>query len=166
METITGTPQELSIQLKNLKQDKIYELKLYYPARGTQANRYFHKLVNELARYNRSTGYAISNEEMKINMNLAYGTLAIDDFGTVQGAKVPHGTNMKKWYEYSKKYKQDDEFDYYIFYKRTHELDSKEFYQLIKGVEAECKEVGIKTLDDIEFERMMKAYERGEWTWV
>lgn len=32
METITGTPQELSIQLKNLKQDKIYELKLYYPA--------------------------------------------------------------------------------------------------------------------------------------
>ena len=99
---------------------------------------------------------------MKINMNLAYGTLAIDDFGAVQGAKVPHATNMKKWYEYSKKYKQDDEFDYYIFYKRTHELDSKEFYQLIKGVEAECKEVGIKTLDDIEFEQMMKAYERGE----
>lgn len=161
METITGTPKELSIQLFNLDQEKIYELRVYHPVRGTQANKYFHKLVNELARYNRSTGYAISDEEMKISMNLAYGTLAIDDFGQVQSAKVPHGTNMKKWYEYSKKYKQDDGFDYYIFYKRTHELNSKEFYQLIKGVEAECKEVGIKTLDDIEFERMMQEYEKG-----
>ena len=162
METITGTPKELSKQLINLKQDKIYELREYKPLRGTQANRYFHKLVNELSRYNRNDGYAISDDEMKIKMNLAYGTLAYDDLGHIQGAKVPHGTNMKKWYEYAKWYKEDEECDYYVFYKRTHELDSKEFYQLIKGVEQECRDVGIKTLDEIEFERMMKEYENNK----
>ena len=160
MDTITGTPKELSLQLCNISQNKIYELKEYKPLRGTQANRYFHKLVNELARYNRNNGYAISDDEMKIKMNLAYGALAYDDLGHIQGAKVPHGTNMKKWYEYAKWYKEDEECDYYIFYKRTHELDSKEFYQLIKGAEQECRDVGIKTLDDIEFEKMMKEYEK------
>ena len=48
--------------------------------------------------------------------------------------------------------------DFYVFYKRTHELNSKEFWQLIKGVENECKKVGIKTLDDVEFERLMNNY--------
>ena len=160
MNTITGTPRELATQLFLLEQDKIYEIKDHKEVRGIQANKYFHKLINELARYNRSVGHAISDEEMKININLAYGTIATDDAGKIQGAKVPKGTDMSKWYEYSKWYKEEDNCDCYYFYKRTHELNSKEFYQLIKGLERECKDVGIKTIDDIEFDQMMVEYEK------
>lgn len=154
-----GTPKELATTLYDLDPKKIYEIKEYKPLRGAQANKYFHKLVNELARYNRNNGYAISDDEMKIRMNLSYGTLATDKNGNVIAPKVLKNIDMKNFYEYSKLYKQDENYNYYIFYKRTHELDSKEFYQLIKGVEQECRDVGIKTLDDIEFERMMKEYE-------
>lgn len=158
MKTITGSPKELSMQLFNLDPNKIYQIKEYIPIRGPKANRYFHKLINELARYNRSIGYAISDEEMKININLSYGTLATFEDGRVKGAKVPKGTIIEEIYPYSKWYKEDDECDCYMFYKRTSELSSKEFWQLIKGLEVECKKVGIETLDDKEFNEMMKAY--------
>lgn len=157
---ITGKPNELAVQLFNLDKDKIYEIKEHKDTRGLQANKYFHKLINELARFNRSSGHAISDEEMKININTTYGALATGEDGQVLGAKVPKGTDMNKFYPYAKWYKSEDNLDCYLFYKRTHELDSKEFYQLIKGLEAECRNVGIKTLDDIEFEEMMKTYDK------
>lgn len=157
---MTGTPKELATQLFALDPEKVYEIKEFKPVRGTQANRYFHKLINELARYNRSEGYALSDEEVKANINLAYGTLARDKDGKIQGVKVPKNTNIYQFYPYAKWYKEDKNCDCYIFYKRTHELNTKEFTQLIRGLERECKHVGIKTLDDIEFDLMMEAYER------
>lgn len=160
MNAITGTPQELSVQLFALDKNKIYEIKEYKPLRGTQANRYFHKLINELARYNRSVGFAISDDEMKVEINLKYGTLAVGNDGIIKGCKVPKTFNLQELYPYSKKYKEEDGLDCYIFYKRTSELNTLEFTQLIRGLEIECKNVGIKTLDDIEFEKMMKEYEK------
>jgi hypothetical protein len=160
MKSIIGRPKEIASMLFALEQDKEYEIKEYKPLRGANANRYFHKLVNELARYNRSTGFAISDDEMKIEINIQYGTIATNADGHTAGAIVPAGANIRRFYSYVRKYKSDDKYDYYIFYKRTHELDSKEFTQLIRGLERECKDVGIPTLDDIEFERMMSDYEK------
>ena len=146
--------------LFNLDQSKVYEIRQFKPVRGLQANRYFHKLINELARYNRNSGYAISDEEMKIYINISYGTLATDHNGKIAGAIVPKNFDMSSFYPYAKIYKTDGDKDYYLFYKRTHELDTKEFTQLIRGLEQECKDVGIPTLDDLEFEKMMKEYEK------
>lgn len=160
METITGTPKELSYQLTNLKQDKIYELREYKALRGTQANRYFHKLVNELARYNRNNGYAISDDDMKVMMNVSYGALATKDNGDLFEVVIPRGEDISYLYPYTRLSRIVGNNEYYLFYKRTHELNSKEFYQLIKGVEQECRDVGIKTLSDIEFEQMMKEYDK------
>ncbi len=156
---ITGRPEELALQLFKLDKDKLYEIKEYKKLRGTQANRYFHKLVNELARYNRGIGHAISDDEMKININLAYGTIAKQEDGTISGAKVPKGTNMSIFYPYAKWYKSENNCDCYIFYKRTSELDTKEFWQLIKGLEKECQDVGIETLEEREFRLIMEEYE-------
>ena len=160
MKSITGTPKELAMYLFNLDQSKVYEIREFKPVRGLQANRYFHKLVNELARHNRNSGYAISDEEMKVHINLSYGTLATDENGKIAGAIVPKNFDMSSFYPYAKIYKTDGDKDYYLFYKRTHELDTKEFTQLIRGLEQECKDVGIPTLDDLEFEKMMKEYEK------
>lgn len=160
METITGTPKELSMQLSKLEQNKVYELKRYRPIRGTQANRYFHKLINELARYNRSLGHTVSDEDMKIAINTSYGTLKTDDNGNTEYIVTRKGTEITEVYPYAVRYKSTDTADYWKLYKRTSELDSHEFWQLIKGLETECKDVGIKTLDDIEFERMMTEYDK------
>lgn len=153
-----GKPEELSRVLFNLDRDKVYEIKEYKKMRSKDANAYFHKLANELAKYNRANGFAVSDEDMKIDLNLAYGTIATDKNNSAICAIVPQGTNMREFYPYAKRYKRADMKDFYVFYKRTHELNSKEFWQLIKGVESECKQVGIKTLDDVEFERLMNSY--------
>lgn len=162
MKNIIGKPREIATMLFTLEQDKEYELKEYKPIRGLKANAYFHKLINELAKYNRSIGHAISDDEMKININLSYGTIATDENGNITGAMVPKGTDMQNFYPYAKWYKSTETCDCYYFYKRTHELNSKEFWQLIKGLERECKDVGIVTLNDLEFERMMREYEMRE----
>lgn len=160
MKKITGKPEELVRSLFQLDKDKLYEIKEYKKLRGLQANKYFHSLVNELARYNRGIGHAISDDEMKININLSYGTIAKDDNGKIIGAKVPKGTNINEFYPYAKWYKSEENCDCYMFYKRTSELDSKEFWQLVKGLEIECQKVGIETLEDKQFKEMMKEYER------
>ena len=123
--------------------------------RSLDANSYLHVMLNKLARC-----FTISDEEMKIKMNLAYGTIARDESGKILGAKVPKGTNMQSFYPYSKWYKEEDGCDCYMFYKRTHELNTKEFSQLLSGVLQDCKESGIETLDDIQFKSLMDDYEK------
>ena len=157
MNRLIGKPKELATYLFTLDQEKEYEIKLVKKARSLSANAYFHSLVNQLAKYNN-----ISNEEMKIQMNVSYGTLARNEDGTIAGVKVPKGTKIQKFYNYAKWYKSEDNCDCYLFYERTSNLNSKDFADLIKGVEQECKQVGIPTLDDLEFEGMMKEYEK-EW---
>ena len=161
--TITGTPKELAPNLFLLDQNKIYEIKEHKNLRGLKANSYFHKLINELARYNRSVGFAISDEEMKIDINLKYGTIATLEDGSLYEVILPNNVDFQERYEYSKKLKTNGVYTWWVCYKRTHELNTQEFTQLIRGLEVECKEVGIKTLDDLEFERMMKDYET-EWS--
>ena len=157
--TITGTPKELAPNLFLLDQNKVYEIKEHKDLRGLKANSYFHKLINELARYNRSVGFAISDEEMKIDINLKYGTIATLEDGSLYEVILPNNVDFQERYEYSKRLKTNGVYTWWVCYKRTHELNTQEFTQLLRGLEVECKEVGIKTLDDIEFEKMMEAYE-------
>lgn len=159
---LRGQDKIFTDEFNQLEKEELLDITIekHIEKRGTQANRYFHKLVNELAKYNRGKGFAISDDEMKANMNVSYGTLATGKDGQVIAAKVPKGTNLTDFYPYIKRYKQDGNLDCYIFYKRTSELNTKEFWQLIKGVEVECQKVGIETLEEREFKKMMESYEK------
>ena len=75
------------------------EIKRIYNRRSLDANAYFHFLVNKLARY-----FNISDEEMKIKMNLQYGTIAKDNNGNSIGVKIPITANIKNFYKYAKDY--------------------------------------------------------------
>lgn len=151
---MVGTPQELAMQLFQLDKDKKYKIEEYKERRSNDANAYFHVLVNRLARY-----YTISDEDMKIKMNLSYGTIAKDKNGKMLGCKVPSGTDIKEFYPYAKWYKEDlDGCDCYLFYKQTHTLNSLEFSQLLNGVVQECKDAGIETLDEIELKHLIDSY--------
>jgi hypothetical protein len=131
------------------------EIKKHTEKRSLNANAYFHLLINKLARKQN-----ISDEEMKVKMNLQYGTIATDEEGKIIGCKLPKGTNINQFYPYSRWYKEDkDGCDCYLFYKRTHHLNKNEFSKLINGVVSECKESGIETLDEIELEKLLEKYE-------
>lgn len=153
-----GTKVEAIQYLKMQKESKKYEVKEYREKRSNDANAYFHVLVNKLARY-----YNISDEDMKIKMNLDYGTVARFKDGKVKGCKVPSQTNMKEIYKYSKWYKNDNQGnDCYIFYKETHTLNTEEMSQLINGVIQECKDVGIETLTPEELENLKRKWLKNE----
>jgi phosphoesterase RecJ-like protein len=144
-----GTSKELIKRLVELPDDKKYEIKEYKERRSNDANAYFHVLVNQLARH-----FNIKDEDMKIKMNLDYGTIARFEDGRIKGCKVPKETNMKEIYKYSKWYKEDDDgYDCYIFYKETHTLNTKEMSQLINGVVQECEDAGIETKTESEIKR-------------
>lgn len=124
--------------------------------RSNDANAYFHLLVNKLARI-----MQISDEDMKIKMNLQYGTVAKKD-GTFCGVKVPKNTDIQSFYPYVKwigeVYENGKMFDKFLFYKRTSELDTAEMSKLIDGVVQECKEQGIETLPENELKALKEAW--------
>lgn len=153
---LTNQQDILTEEFNKLQKEEILDIELvkHREQRGLQANKYFHSLINQLARH-----FTLTDEEMKIKMNTSYGSLARGEDGQVLGCKVPKGTDLTSFYPYAKWYKEQDNCDCYLFYKRTSDLNTLEFSQLLNGVVQECKDVGIQTLDELEIERMMKAYE-------
>lgn len=153
---MVGTQKQAINWLLEQDNTKQYEVKEHKEKRSNDANAYFHLLVNELARY-----YNISDEDMKIKMNLDYGTIARFEDGRIKGCKVPKGTNIKEFYKYSKWYKADENGDdCYIFYKETHTLDTKEMSQLINGVVQECQDIGIETRPQKEINSLLESWDK------
>lgn len=151
-----GTIEQVIQYLFKQDKTKQYEVKEHKENRSNDANAYFHVLINKLARY-----YNISDEDMKIKMNLDYGTIARFEDGRIKGCKVPKGTNIKEFYKYSKWYKTDENGDdCYIFYKETHTLDTKEMSQLINGVVQECQDVDIETRPQNEINSLLESWKK------
>ena len=97
---------------------------------------------------------------MKIKMNLDYGTIARFEDGRIKGCKVPKETNMKEIYRYSKWYKEEGDYDCYIFYKETHTLNTTEMSQLINGVIQECKDNEIEVRPEAEIKAMLERWDK------
>lgn len=143
-------------EIKDLEKVKV-EAKKYRNKRSLDANAYFHVLINKLARH-----FNMSDTEMKIKMNLEYGTVARNVDGTKVGVKVPYGTDMTSFYPYCKWFgecvENDITFEKYLFYKETHTLDSKEMSDLIEGVVQECKDAGIETMEECELKSLLDEW--------
>lgn len=157
--TFLANEKDLLSQVEEIQNaDKLsIEAKQYRAKRSLDANAYFHVLVNKLARK-----LGTSDSEMKIKLNLEYGTIATNKDGTKFGIKVPFGSDLSQFYKYCKKFGECVEngitFEKYLLYKETHTLDTKEMAQLIDGVVSECKEQGIETLPPDEIKSLL-----GEW---
>lgn len=112
--------------------------------RSLDANAYFHLLVHEIA-----VAQNIGERECKIKMNLEFGSPATDENGDKVYVKLPKSVDVSKYYDYAKWIKNDVvngyETSYYLFYKQTHTLDTKEMARLIDGVVEEAKSLGIET---------------------
>lgn len=120
------------------------KIKKWRRKRSLDANAYFHVLVNEIA-----MAKGLSDDEVKRDLVVDYGTVARDDDGMVIGFKLPASVSVDDIYPYTKLYKQVEEngrlFNCYLVYKRSSAMDSKEMSHLIDGTVSEAKELGIDT---------------------
>lgn len=120
------------------------EIKKWRAPRSKDANAYFHVLVNKIAE-----AQGLGDDEVKRSLVVEYGALARDEDGNVMGAMLPAGAGIDQFYPYTRWYKsmtlEGREYNCYLFYKRTHTLDSKEMSRLIDGAVYVARGLGIDT---------------------
>lgn len=120
------------------------EIKVWREPRSKDANAYFHVLVNKIAE-----AQGLGDDEVKRSLVVEYGALARDDDGQLIGAMLPAGADIDQFYPYTRMYKtmelEGREYECYLFYKRTHTLDTKEMARLIDGTIYVARELGIDT---------------------
>jgi hypothetical protein len=148
------THAEAGAFLKDFKEGD-YDIKAVRRKRSLDANAYFHTLVQKIAERQK-----LGFDEVKKSLVVDYGTLARDDDGQVIGFKLKSSIDVNKLYRYTKAFKTTVEggknFTCYLVYKRSSEMDSKEFSRLLDGTVQECATLGIETLDDIKIKQIME----------
>lgn len=136
----------------------IVEIKPYRKKRSLDANAYFHVLVDKIAK-----SLKVSSEEIKVKMNLDYGTIATDEKGIKAGFKALKSIPITNFFKYAKPIGECVEngkvFVKYLIYKETHTLDTEEMASLIDGTIQEAKLIEIETLTPIELENL-KGYKK------
>ena len=130
-EALRNVPVEISIQKWRAKRSK-------------DANAYFHVLVNKIA-----VARGLSDDEVKRDLIVGYGTIARDDHGDKIGFKLPASVDVDGIYPYTRMYKEVEEngksFKCYLVYKRSSDMDTKEMAHLIDGAVQVAKELNIDT---------------------
>ena len=140
--TVTSDFQESYDALKDT--DINVEIKKWRKPRSRDANAYFHVLVNKIAE-----AQSLGDDEVKRSLVVEYGALAKDEDGNTLGAMLPVTSDMDDFYPYYRLYKtmtlEGREYNCYLFYKRTHTMDTKEMARLIDGAIYVAKGLGIDT---------------------
>ena len=112
--------------------------------RSNDANKYFHVLVNEIA-----AARGISDEEVKRDLIVDYGTVARDEDGNKIAFKLPASVDVDGIYPYTRMYKEVEEngipMKCYIVFKRSSDMDTKEMAHLIDGAITVAQELNIDT---------------------
>lgn len=121
------------------------DVKKYRKPRSLDANAYFHVLVNKIA-----TALGSSDEEVKKQLVVKYGTLETDEDGSAYGAMLQASADIDRFYPYTRCYKTVEQngktYNCFLFYKRTRDMDSAEMSHLIDGTVSEAKALGIETM--------------------
>ena len=129
------------------------EIKQYRKPRSLDANAYFHVLVNKIA-----IAQGLSDEEVKRELVVKYGTIERDEDGDIIGAMLPISADIDKFHPYTRCYKTVEQngktYRCYLFYKHTSDMDSKEMSHLIDGTVYEAKQLGIETMTPDELASM------------
>jgi hypothetical protein len=155
--TVTVT-QDFRGDFETLKDSEVnVQIKKWREPRSKDANAYFHVLVNKIAE-----AQSLGDDEVKRSLVIEYGALAKDENGNTLGAMLPVSANMDDFYPYTRCYKTMEldgrEYRCYLFYKRTHTLDSKEMARLIDGAIYTARELGIDTDTPEQIARYKEAW--------
>lgn len=144
---LIGTIKQLIPKMLELNQEKKYVIKEHREKRGLDANSYYWSLTNQL-----SNLLHLGNEELHLRL--------LKDYSQVMLVPLLPEQNPQGYFKYYEKYKETEiegkEAIYYKVWKPSSEMNSKEFWLLIKGLEQECQNVGIETLEEKKLREMME----------
>ncbi len=147
----TGKIDKFLPLIFRLDKDIVYDVKIdkHREKRSLNANAYLWKLVTEIGNMLNK-----SKEEVYLQMLI--------DYGQSEMVSILSEIDVKGYFKYYKlagtSILNDKEFNHYKIYKGSSEYDTKEMSILLNGVVQEAKNLGIKTKDDIELERLIKEW--------
>lgn len=147
----TGKIDKFLPLIFRLDKDTVYDVKIdkHREKRSLNANAYLWKLVTEIGNVLNK-----SKEEVYLQMLI--------DYGQSEMVSILSEIDVKGYFKYYKlagtSILNDKEFNHYKIYKGSSEYDTKEMSILLEGVVQEAKNLGIKTKDDIELERLVEEW--------
>lgn len=147
----TGKIEKFLPLIFRLDKDTVYDVKIdkHREKRSLNANAYLWKLVTEIGNVLNK-----SKEEVYLQMLI--------DYGQSEMVSILSEIDVKGYFKYYKlagtSILNDKEFNHYKIYKGSSEYDTKEMFILLNGVVQEAKNLGIKTKDDIEVERLVEEW--------
>lgn len=147
----TGKIDKFLPLIFRLDKDTVYDVKIdkHREKRSLNANAYLWKLVTEMGNV-----LSKSKEEVYLQMLI--------DYGQSEMVSILSEIDVKGYFKYYKlagtSILNGKEFNHYKIYKGSSEYDTKEMSILLEGVVQEAKNLGIKTKDDIELERMINKW--------
>lgn len=147
----TGKIEKFLQLIFRLDKDTVYDVKIdkHREKRSLNANAYLWKLVTEIGNVLNK-----SKEEVYLQMLI--------DYGQSEMVSILSEIDVKGYFKYYKlagtSLLNGKEFNHYKIYKGSSEYDTKEMSILLNGVVQEAKNLGIKTKDDIEVERLLEEW--------
>lgn len=149
----TGKIEKFLQLIFRLDKDTVYDVKIdkHREKRSLNANAYLWKLVTEIGNILNK-----SKEEVYLQMLI--------DYGQSEMVSILSEIDVKGYFKYYKlagtSLLNGKEFNHYKVYKGSSEYDTKEMSILLNGVVQEAKNLGIKTKDDIELERLVEEWDK------
>lgn len=136
-----------------LDKDTLYDVKIekHRKKRSNNANSYLWELCTQIG------------NKMNLSKNEVYLQM-LKDYG--QSMLIPVKKGLKpegytKYYEFEcSSQLNGKEADWYKCYKGSSKYDTKEMSILIEGVKQEARQLGIKTLEDYEIEKLIEEWEK------
>lgn len=131
------------------------EIKKHREKRSLDQNAYMWKLIYEIA-----SALETDKDSVYLTMLKRYGI-----YTTMTANKKAVDRIMQQWKTVEvvdEKQQEGHEIVKLLCYYGSSTYNTKEMSVLLDGVVSEAKELGIETLDDIEYKRMMEEYERKE----
>ena len=135
-----------------LDKDIIYDVKInkHREKRSLNANAYLWKLVTEIGNILNK-----SKEEVYLQMLI--------DYGQSEMISILSEINVKGYFKYYKlagtSILNGKEFNHYKIYKGSSEYNTKEMSILLEGAVQEAKNLGIKTKEDYEIEKLIEEWD-------
>ncbi len=138
-------------QIFRLDRDTIYDIKIekHKEKRSLNANAYLWKLCTEIANV-----LSKSKEEIYLQMLI--------DYGQSEMVSILSTINVSGYFKYytlaGTSVLNSKEFNHYKIYKGSSEYNTKEMSILLNGVVQEARNLGIKTKEDYEIERLIEKW--------
>ena len=149
----TGKITKFLQEIFNLDKNTIYDVKInkHREKRSLNANNYLWELCTQIGDILRK-----SKEEVYLDMLVDYGQSIM--------VSVLSDIKLNGFYKYYKEAGKSilngKEFTHYKIYKGSSEYDTKEMSILLDGVVQEARQLGIRTKEDEELEKMIDKWKK------